>query len=126
LMRTDLPLVQIERTDAGNQLALTPAALALQLEMGIRNPVVPAGFPANESGRRQAEAVLRNGARGLAWTSTMDILVFFAVLMVGFLYVWRRGDLDWVRALAKKRGLTPGAAGQRQSAASPSEAFLSA
>ena len=30
----------------------------------------------------------------------IDILAFFAVLMVGFAYVWRRGDLDWVRAVA--------------------------
>jgi NADH-quinone oxidoreductase subunit A len=29
-----------------------------------------------------------------------DIIVFFGVLMVGFAYVWRRGDLDWVRAYA--------------------------
>lgn len=27
-----------------------------------------------------------------------DIIVFFGVLMVGFAYVWRRGDIDWVRA----------------------------
>ena len=29
-----------------------------------------------------------------------DILVFFGVLLVGFAYVWRRGDIDWVRAYA--------------------------
>jgi NADH-quinone oxidoreductase subunit A len=29
-----------------------------------------------------------------------DILIFFGVLMVGFAYVWRRGDIDWVRAYA--------------------------
>lgn len=28
-----------------------------------------------------------------------DILVFFAVLLVGFAYVWKRGDLEWVRAI---------------------------
>ena len=27
--------------------------------------------------------------------------LFFAVLMVGFAYVWRLGDLDWVRARAR-------------------------
>jgi NADH-quinone oxidoreductase subunit A len=30
----------------------------------------------------------------------VDILVFFGVLLVGFAYVWRRGDIDWVRAYA--------------------------
>ena len=28
----------------------------------------------------------------------MDILVFFGVLLVGFAYLWRRGDIDWVRS----------------------------
>jgi NADH-quinone oxidoreductase subunit A len=27
-----------------------------------------------------------------------DIAIFFGVLMVGFAYLWRRGDIDWVRA----------------------------
>jgi NADH-quinone oxidoreductase subunit A len=29
-----------------------------------------------------------------------DILVFFGVLLVGFAYVWKRGDLHWVRAVS--------------------------
>jgi NADH-quinone oxidoreductase subunit A len=35
-----------------------------------------------------------------AFIAFWDIIVFFAVLMVGFAYVWRRGDIDWVRAYA--------------------------
>jgi len=31
----------------------------------------------------------------------LDIMVFFGVLLVGFAYVWRRGDIDWVRAFAR-------------------------
>ena len=31
----------------------------------------------------------------------VDILVFFAVLITGFAYVWWRGDLDWVRAVGR-------------------------
>ena len=42
-------------------------------------------------------------ARSLAMTSIVDILVFFGVLMVGFFYVWKRGDLDWVRAVTRDR-----------------------
>ena len=30
----------------------------------------------------------------------LDIMVFFGVLLVGFAYLWRRGDIDWVRAFA--------------------------
>ena len=33
-----------------------------------------------------------------AWVAFMDILVFFGVLLVGFAYLWRRGDIDWVRS----------------------------
>jgi NADH-quinone oxidoreductase subunit A len=31
----------------------------------------------------------------------LDIMVFFGVLLVGFAYLWRRGDIDWVRAFAQ-------------------------
>ncbi len=45
-------------------------------------------------------------APGAAWNlaalSLVDILVFFAVLLVGFAYIWKRGDLDWVRAVSRK------------------------
>lgn len=36
----------------------------------------------------------------LAWIAFADIMVFFGVLLVGFAYLWRRGDLDWVRSIA--------------------------
>jgi NADH-quinone oxidoreductase subunit A len=38
----------------------------------------------------------------LSALSFFDILVFFAVLLVGFAYVWKRGDLDWVRAVTRR------------------------
>jgi NADH:ubiquinone oxidoreductase subunit 3 (subunit A) len=39
-------------------------------------------------------------ASKFAWIAFGDILVFFFVLLVGFAYLWRRGDLDWVRSVA--------------------------
>src|SRR5215216_5660305 len=39
----------------------------------------------------------------LAWLAFADIMVFFGVLLVGFAYLWRRGDLDWVRSTAAER-----------------------
>lgn len=39
-------------------------------------------------------------ASSWAMIAFMDIAVFFGVLMVGFAYVWRRGDINWVRAYA--------------------------
>jgi NADH-quinone oxidoreductase subunit A len=40
--------------------------------------------------------------RGLAWTAFFDILVFFGVPLVGFAYLWRRGDLAWVRSISDR------------------------
>ena len=56
-----------------------------------------------EPGTTTAETAIAAGdALKLAWTGFADILVFFGVLLVGFAYVWKRGDLDWVRALVQQ------------------------
>lgn len=36
--------------------------------------------------------------RKFALAAMADIAVFFGVLLVGFAYVWSRGDLEWVKA----------------------------
>jgi NADH-quinone oxidoreductase subunit A len=41
-------------------------------------------------------------ARSLAWIALFDILVFFGVLLVGFAYLWKRGDLAWVRSVSSE------------------------
>ena len=38
-------------------------------------------------------------ARKLALAAAADLAAFFALILLGFAYVWRRGDLDWVRAI---------------------------
>jgi NADH-quinone oxidoreductase subunit A len=48
----------------------------------------------------EAQAIPAETAFQLGVTGLIDILVFFGVLLVGFAYVWKRGDLDWVRAVA--------------------------
>lgn len=48
-----------------------------------------------------SQAISANTALTLGMVSVIDIAVFFAVLLVGFAYVWKRGDLDWVRAYQK-------------------------
>jgi NADH-quinone oxidoreductase subunit A len=42
-------------------------------------------------------------ASELAWVAFVDILFFFGVLLVGFAYLWKRGDLDWVRSTAAQK-----------------------
>lgn len=48
-------------------------------------------------------AVQPKAAHQLAWLAFWDIVVFFGVLLVGFAYLWKRGDLDWVRSTAAER-----------------------
>lgn len=78
---------------------LTPAAANVYRELGVPNPT-PATVGAS------GEEIIES-ARNLAGVSILDILVFFGVLMVGFAYVWRRGDLDWVRAVSRQRAARP-------------------
>jgi NADH-quinone oxidoreductase subunit A len=52
--------------------------------------------------------VAPQGARELAWLAFWDILIFFGVLLVGFAYLWKRGDLDWVRSTLAEQTGTPG------------------
>jgi NADH-quinone oxidoreductase subunit A len=90
---------------------LTPHTKALFVEMGVANPTVPplpeslAAEAAGLSPQQKTTAAVEDLARRTALFSMIDIAVFFAVLLVGFAYVWRRGDLDWVRALSKQRAL---------------------
>ena len=48
-------------------------------------------------------AVTAATALQLGWTAFVDVAAFFAVLLVGFAYVWKRGDLDWVRTTAERK-----------------------
>lgn len=43
-------------------------------------------------------------AQSYAWLAFVDIAVFFGVLMMGFAYLWKRGDIDWVRSVAAEGG----------------------
>lgn len=95
---------------------LTPAAAGLMRELGVSTPRVPVVVPDDATRRRleatrgekslpraEAEwAVSRSGFL-LAATAVCDMAAFFAVLLVGFAYVWCRGDLDWVRAVTADR-----------------------
>lgn len=107
LAAESLPVTAIAAGDLGaadNQLS--PIAIQKLQELGIRNPTPPSMSVAQaealdiaDAPNQQTTISTRKLAWKLAWTSLADIAVFFAVLMVGFAYVWRRGDLDWVRAV---------------------------
>jgi NADH-quinone oxidoreductase subunit A len=73
---------------------LSGEAVATLRQLGVPDPAVPTPTADVETNRVQLE----QSARHLALTAMVDIAVFFGVLMLGFAYLWSRGDLRWVRA----------------------------
>lgn len=37
--------------------------------------------------------------RGQGWFALAEILIFAFILFVGLIYIWKKGDLDWVKDL---------------------------
>jgi NADH-quinone oxidoreductase subunit A len=71
------------------------AGLYRELGVDASDPIITA-----------SAAEIQASSQQLALASLADIGVFFAVLLVGFAYVWRRGDLDWVRSVTAQRDKT--------------------
>jgi NADH-quinone oxidoreductase subunit A len=65
-------------------------------------PSVPIGSGTGQttSLKVRSQEIDAPSARSLARVAFWDIMVFFGVLLVGFAYLWKRGDLDWVRSTA--------------------------
>jgi len=100
------PRFEVVQRAPGGSIVLTDPAKYLYQELGVRNPTPPTKVPLSLQAEvtttddlARSEAVIHAGARQLAWVTIVDIAAFFAVLLIGFAYVWRRGDLDWVRAV---------------------------
>jgi NADH-quinone oxidoreductase subunit A len=53
-------------------------------------------------------AMSAQDAYQMATIGMLDIFVFFGVLLVGFAYVWKRGDLDWVRSMVNQARASKG------------------
>jgi NADH-quinone oxidoreductase subunit A len=69
-----------------------PSASATQ----IQRPLEEMGFAADSAATNLTQT--HDAAATLARIAFVDLLVFFGVVLVGFAYLWKRGDLDWVRA----------------------------
>ncbi len=76
-----------------NQLADPTLSDTARVALTDKVLSLPAGTTTTETAMGWADA------HHLALIGMADILVFFGVLLVGFAYVWKRGDLDWVRAM---------------------------
>lgn len=76
----------------------SPARVLVSKEM--LNVPASATLPENQ-------VIDSKSAYQLLLTGLADILVFFGVLLVGFAYVWKRGDLDWVRSQQAQQAAAP-------------------
>ncbi len=86
--------------DYGNNVAaLIPRGAANQAVRSKYEKLEGLAELSDEDVKANAEA-----AHGLAVLALGEIVVFFGILLVGFAYLWRRGDLEWVRSLAERGG----------------------
>ncbi|HEY1376726.1 MAG TPA: NADH-quinone oxidoreductase subunit A [Gemmataceae bacterium] len=94
-----------ELADPNLSVARRAEAVAVlqQAEMGRR--ATADDIRARYESRPELVASSAATAAGLARMAFVDILFFFGVLLVGFAYLWRRGDLDWVRSTAAQKAL---------------------
>ena len=101
---------------SGSDTSLTVPARAIYQELGVEPqhitvptrvpPSLQKQVPAGLTPAQRSTAIMGRGAHQLALISIVDIAVFFAVLLVGFAYVWMRGDLNWVRAYSPSSSTT--------------------
>ena len=56
-------------------------------------------------------------AEGQGWFALAEFVIFIAILLLGLAYVWRKGDLEWIRSINSPRGAGGITARERQTAA---------
>lgn len=87
----------------GNANTLAKDDITIEQRVEAQGNILPGQKPVPDD--RIAEQ--QSAAKRLAWLAFADILIFFGVLLVGFAYLWKRGDLDWVRSTAAQHEIPP-------------------
>jgi NADH-quinone oxidoreductase subunit A len=92
--------IEDERKKLSEQLLPSGMSEKTKLKFGLMKKE----FKKNEAGKLigtdQVAPIPPEVAKGWAIVAFGDIFLFFGILMVGFAYVWRRGDINWVRSYA--------------------------
>jgi NADH-quinone oxidoreductase subunit A len=111
LTSPNMPVVMADLDPSLSPTELSPQASERLRELGVNSPTLPTLSPVRarelnvgSDPAAQSRAAMQDMAGKIALTSLWDIGLFFAVLMVGFAYVWKRGDLDWVRSTRSHAG----------------------
>jgi NADH-quinone oxidoreductase subunit A len=109
----------------GKASTLSQTGLPEKDRVAITRELTPANIPA-APGEERGKPIQPGTAGRFAWLAMIDMAVFFGVLLVGFAYLWRRGDLNWVRSTAAERlgAATPATGPPVGAAAAPSVAAV--
>jgi NADH-quinone oxidoreductase subunit A len=90
-----------ETPTPGVQPLVPPYAETNSERQRFRTQLAPADHELSEAEQAARQTIRDKNAQAagmLTWFALFDLLVFFGVLLVGFAYLWRRGDLNWVRS----------------------------
>jgi len=79
---------------------LFPWATAFGSATRAGNESLPETERAAALAQLNATAATPAGLQQFAGFAFAELLVFFGILLVGFAYLWKRGDLNWVRSTA--------------------------
>jgi NADH-quinone oxidoreductase subunit A len=79
--------------------------LVFDVEVALLYPWALIFKPLREAGEREFP--------GLGLFLLAEVLLFLLILLVGFVYCWRKGDLDWVKSVASQSGASPPAPDER-------------
>lgn len=94
-----------------NELSRTMEPEARAKASAVFNPPGLPAIPDDPAKPAPPETTVDAGAaKSFAWLSMIDIGIFFGVLMMGFAYLWRRGDIDWVRSTSHSPPVASGLA----------------
>nr|BAL54485.1 NADH dehydrogenase I subunit A [uncultured Planctomycetota bacterium] len=86
----------------GKYVALADDTLSPEQRQEIAATLFPEKSPllaAPSLPASQTPSALVSSSEALTWgwLAFVDIAVFFGVLLIGYAYLWRRGDIEWVR-----------------------------
>lgn len=89
----DPNLSAVQQTAEGTA-QLNPSVERLYATLGSQAPT--------EVPTPELQATMHETGSWLATFAVVDAVIFFAVVLVGFAYLWYRGDINWVRAVGSK------------------------
>jgi NADH-quinone oxidoreductase subunit A len=101
--------------EVGSEKPTAESQLAKRELLNLKEPGDP-DRPRTTAFDEQEQSLANDFGSRLGFIALVDIAVFFGVLLVGFAYLWKRGDLQWVKTTIAERLGTPAEAERAEQA----------